>query len=124
MWRKKVMAEENLRVITTRVPQKVIDYVNRVAEEESLDKAAIYRKLLLKAIAQDRVERAIAAYVRDELTLLNAAEMAGLPASIFAEELNKRNIRRGLGIEALREGVDTLNKYLGKKVHNKSPQTH
>ncbi len=118
------MAEENLRVITTRVPQKVIDYVNRVAEEDSLDKAAIYRKLLLKAIAQDRVERVIAAYVRDELTLLNAAETAGLPASIFAEELNKRNIRRGLGIEALREGVDTLNKYLSKKTHNKSPQTH
>ncbi len=66
-------------------------------------------------IAQDRVEQAIAADVRDELTLLNASKMAGLPVSIFAEELNKRNIRRGLGIEAIREGVDTLNKFLSKK---------
>ncbi|HMF31469.1 MAG TPA: UPF0175 family protein [Candidatus Lokiarchaeia archaeon] len=108
------MVEEKLRVITTRVPQKVIDYVEEIAEMDSLDKAAIYRRLLLKAIAQDRVERAVEIYTRDEATLLKAAELAGMPASLFAEELARRNIRRGLGIEALQEGVQNLQNYLDK----------
>ncbi len=110
----RVIEDQNLRVITTRVPQKVVEYIEKDAEEEHLDKAAVYRKFLFEAIEHDRLERAIKDYVDDKSTLLKAAEGAGLPVSLFAEELNKRNIRRGLGLDAFKEGMVTLQKLKGE----------
>lgn len=104
--------EEDLKVVTTRLSQWVIDYVEKVAKEQHLDKATVYRQLLIKAIAQDRLERAIERFQGQHVTITKAAELADLPLTLFVDELNKRHIRRGIGIEEYREGRANLKKGL------------
>ncbi len=105
------MTEDDLQVITTRIPRKIVEYVENVAQQEHLDKATIYRKLLYQAVEHDRLERAIELFRKDEATLLKAAEVAGIPASVFVDELIKRKVNRGLGIEAFHEGMETLREF-------------
>jgi predicted HTH domain antitoxin len=89
-----------------------LEYVEKVAEEDHLDKATEFRRLLQSAIELDRVERAVRAYANSEVTLLKAAELAELPVSLFVDELASRNIRRGLGVEAFLEGMEVLNRHI------------
>ena len=102
--------EEDLKVITTRLSQWVIDYVEKVAKEQNLDKATVYRQLLIKAIAQDRVERAIESFQGQQVTITKAAELADLPLTLFVDELFKRHIRWGVGIEEYARGTANLKK--------------
>ncbi len=91
----------------------MLEYVETTAKEEHADKTSVYRRLLSKAIEEDRLEKAIALYREDKLTLLKAASIAEIPASVFLDELLKRNIKRGLGVEEIENGLRVLEKRLG-----------
>jgi hypothetical protein len=85
--------KDDLQVITTRVPKKIIDYIEKIAKEEHLDKASLYRKFLYEAIEDDKIRRSIEKIKHNEITLLTAAEDAEIPLSVLIDELIHDNAR-------------------------------
>jgi predicted HTH domain antitoxin len=100
--------EDELQIITTRLPKKVIEYVEKVAKEEHLDKASLYRKFLYLAIEEDKLNRAIEKFKQNTISLLTAAQEAEIPITIFIDKLIKANVHWGIGIEEYRDGKKNL----------------
>ena len=61
---------------------------------------------------EDRLDRAIQLFQNEKVTILKAAELAELPLTLFIDELNKRKIRRGVGVTELYESLQTLEDHL------------
>lgn len=64
--------------ITITLDAKLASSLDRIACEESLDRATAIRRLLESSIRQWKLERALAGYRRGELSLGRAAEESGL----------------------------------------------
>ena len=64
--------------ITIRLNAKLTSSLDRVAREESLDRATVIRRLLESSLRRWELERALAGYRRGELSLGRAAEESGL----------------------------------------------
>lgn len=64
--------------INLRLEPDLVAALERVAREESLDRATVIRRLLESSIKRWEIERALRGYQREELSLGRAAEDAGL----------------------------------------------
>ncbi len=103
---------DELKVVTTRIPRKIIEYVEAAAKQDHLDKATMYRLLLARAIEHDRLDRAVEHFRTEKVTLLKAAEEAGCPVTIFIDELNRRKVPRGISASDFREELKDLKNIL------------
>lgn len=59
--------------ITTRVSDEVARDVDEIAEAELLDRSAVIRRLLVEAIREWKVKRALRSYREGKITLWRAA---------------------------------------------------
>lgn len=50
------------KTVSTRMPEEMVRELERIAEEERLDRAALIRKMLLEDIEGYRIRRAAEAY--------------------------------------------------------------
>ncbi|MFW6110821.1 MAG: UPF0175 family protein [Thermoproteota archaeon] len=66
------------KIVSTRVPNHVAEDLKEIEEEEKTDRATVIRKLLAKAIADWKLEKALKLYREGKITLWKAAEIAGL----------------------------------------------
>lgn len=64
--------------ITVRLDRGLVRALDRIAQEESLDRATVIRCLLVNSIKNWEVERALLGYRRGELSIGRGAEEAGL----------------------------------------------
>jgi predicted HTH domain antitoxin len=64
--------------VTTRVPDDIEREIRRISKAERLEKSAIVRRLLSKAIREWRIEHALEEYGQGKVTLWRAAKSAGL----------------------------------------------
>jgi predicted HTH domain antitoxin len=81
------------RTISTRLPEEAVDELERIAEEEHLDRSALVRKLLLDDLEADRLERALEGYRRGEMGVEEAAERAGVSIWRFVDETIRENVQ-------------------------------
>jgi double-stranded uracil-DNA glycosylase len=102
--------------INIRLETALAAALDRVAREESLDRATAIRRLLETSIKQWELDRAVLAYQRGELSLGRAAEEAGLSQWELTDTLRVAGVAHPLtGDEARRrlarlagEPVETL----------------
>ena len=73
---------DTVRQLNLRVPETIVQRLDEIASKEQIDRTALARKMLTEAIQQWKVEDAIAACRRGEITKARAAELAGI--SIYA----------------------------------------
>jgi len=66
-----------LETVTTRLPGKTLEEIERLAEREKVDRSELIRRLLDAALQQRRIDEAIQAYRDGKVTLWKASEMAG-----------------------------------------------
>jgi len=71
-------------VISTRIPEDLESELKRFMEEENIEKSGALRILLSKGINQWRRERALNLFRESKVTLLKAAEIAGINPWDFA----------------------------------------
>lgn len=81
-------------MITTsvRLSKEIVDELDRICQEEDMDKGAIIRKFLKESIKNYKVKKALEMYRDGVVSLWKAAELAGLSYREALEELKKRNI--------------------------------
>lgn len=65
-------------VVSTRVSEEMAKELEEIEREEKTDRATVLRKLLTRAIAEWKLEKALALYRHDKVTLWKAARLAGL----------------------------------------------
>ncbi|KXB02108.1 hypothetical protein AKJ43_02465 [candidate division MSBL1 archaeon SCGC-AAA261D19] len=64
--------------VTTRVPDDIEREIRRISKFERLEKSAVVRRLLSKAIEDWRIDHALEEYKRGKVTLWMAAKSAGV----------------------------------------------
>lgn len=91
--------------LTTRLPDALLDEIERISEEEQLDKSAVARRLLEQAVREHRLASALEAYRDGELTLRGAAAEAGVPLRQLLAELDRHEVPVDYGLEDLEEDL-------------------
>lgn len=91
--------------LTTRISDELEAEIERISEEEHLDKSAVARRLLEDAVADHRREQAFDRYERGEISLETLAEAADLPIRRVLAELRARGVHFQYSTESLREDL-------------------
>lgn len=81
------------RTISTRLSEEAIEQLERIAEEEHLDRSALIRKLLLDDIQAYRLDDALERYAKGELGLEQAANRAGVSLWEFVDATIRENVQ-------------------------------
>lgn len=87
--------------IATRVPRQIVKDINTLANEEKTDRSKIIRELLVDALKEKLVERALERYAKEEISLGKAAELARIPLIDFMCCAAARKIPLHYSIESL-----------------------
>ena len=66
------------KTITSRLPDKMVEEIERIAKLENLDRSSVVRRLLNKAIPEWKLEYALKLYQHKEISLGKAAELSSL----------------------------------------------
>lgn len=81
----------------SRVPLRLLKSIEEVSEEFGVSRSEAIRMLVslgLRDWMREKVDRAIGLYSRGEVSLVRAAELAGLPADMFYDIVTGRGIER------------------------------
>jgi predicted HTH domain antitoxin len=78
--------------ISTRVSPEMANDLEEIEREEKAERATVVRKLLAKAIADRKLERALSLYSSGKVTLWKASKVAGLSLWEMMEIAKQRKI--------------------------------
>jgi predicted HTH domain antitoxin len=81
-------------MVTTsvRLPKETVEEIERLSEEEGIDKGTLIRKLIAESLKEYRIKKALELYREGKVSLWEAAGIAGITYREALEELKKRNI--------------------------------
>jgi len=96
------------RQLNVRVPENLIEELERIAAEEQTDRASIVRRLLAEGLQRWRLEQALQMYRRGQITKERAAELAGVSIYDIMDELRQRGTVAQYTLEELREDLALL----------------
>lgn len=91
--------------LTTRISDELAAEIDRICEEEQLDKSAVTRRLLERAVSERRRETAFGRYERGEISLESLARTADLSLRETLAQLRECGIHFQYSAESLREDV-------------------
>jgi double-stranded uracil-DNA glycosylase len=94
--------------INIRIEADLVSALERVAHEESTDRATVIRRLLEASLRQWEVDRAVEGYRRGELSLGRAAEEAGLTQWELLHLLRAARVAYPLDVEEVAERLHEL----------------
>jgi predicted HTH domain antitoxin len=94
-------------IVSTRVPDNMAKDLEEIEKEEKTDRATVVRKLLAKAIAEWKLERALTLYRDGRITLWKTAKIAGLSLWETMEIVMERKIPFRYAFEDFREDFET-----------------
>lgn len=92
--------------LTTRIPEELADEIERISEEEGLDRSATARQLLTSAVQEHRRAQAFERYEAGELSLGGVSSAANMSLRRTLSELRERGVHFQYSEESLREDFD------------------
>jgi predicted transcriptional regulator len=81
------------QTVSTRLPEDVVEELERIAEEEHLDRSALIRKMLVEDVETYRKEEALERYRRGEIGIEQAARQAEVPLWEFVDVTIRENVQ-------------------------------
>jgi predicted HTH domain antitoxin len=90
-------------ILTTRLPDDLAAEIERISEEEKLDKSAVARRLLKQAVKEHNRKRAFDQYEQGEISLGIVADRTGLSIREVLTELRRRDVHFQYSLESLEE---------------------
>ena len=81
--------------------------LEEIEKEEKTDRATVVRKLLAKAIAEWKLEKALTLYCDGKITLWKAAKIAGLSLWEMMDIVRERKVPFRYAYEDFREDFET-----------------
>jgi hypothetical protein len=91
--------------VAARVSKEMSDLINEISEEEKVDRSTVVRRLLDMGVRDWRTQAALERYGRGSITLLRAAEIAGVSIYEMIALLEERRIPYRYDISDLEEYV-------------------
>lgn len=89
------------KTITSRLPDKMVEEIERIAEIEKLDKSSVIRRLLDRAIPEWKLEYALKLYQDKKISVGKATELSSISIWEFMEKLSQRKIPINYNLEDL-----------------------
>lgn len=89
------------KTITSRLPDEMVEDIERIAEIEKLDKSSIIRRLLSRAIPEWKLEYALKLYQDKKVSIGKAAELSSISIWEFMEKLSQLKIPINYNLEDL-----------------------
>lgn len=99
---------ETTRQLNLRIPESILDELERIAAEEQVDRTAIVRRLLVDGMRRWRLERALRLYEQGQVTKERAAELADVSIYEVMDALRERGAAAQYTLEELHEDLVLL----------------
>lgn len=96
------------KTITSRLPDKMVEEIERIAKLENLDRSSVVRRLLNKAIPEWKLEYALKLYQHKEISLGKAAELSSLSIWEMLEKLSQNRIPLNYDLEELKSDLEKV----------------
>lgn len=93
-------------IVSTRVSDTMAKDLEEIEKEEKSDRATVVRKLLTKAIADWKLERATTLFSSGKVTLWKASKIAGLSLWEMTEIVRKTKVSFQYSFEDFREDFE------------------
>jgi len=99
---------ETTRQLNIRISENLVEGLDYIAAEESVDRTSVARKLLTEGIQQWRLMHALNLYEQGQITKERAAEMAGVSIYDILDELRQRGTVAQYNLDELRQDLSRL----------------
>lgn len=96
-------------VVSARLPRERVNQLEKIAEEEKVDKTTILDRALENYIKEWKLQKAINKYREGTVTLPRAAEIAQLSIWEMIETLNQKHVPSQYSIKDLEEDLKAFN---------------
>ena len=104
-----------LETVTTRLPEKTLEEIERLAERDKVDRSELIRRLLDAALQQRRTDDAVRAYQEGKVTLWRASEMASQSLRQMMEIVKEKKIPIPYTIDDLNRDLEYVRQRTGSK---------
>ncbi len=94
--------------VSVRLPRSLVREIDRLAEDRGVDRSAIVRELLLIAIKEARIKRALDLIRERKVSVWKAAEIAGVTYREMLELLKRYNVPFPLSPEELLKELEEI----------------
>ena len=98
----------NKKFLGLRVEPQVSNIINKIAEEEKLDKTKAIKLLVLAGWKELRLEKSLEQYRKGIISLDKAAKIAGLTVNEMMQQAAANGIKSEETIEEFRKGLAML----------------
>ncbi len=78
--------------ITTRIDDKIVELIDKIAREEGMDRSTVLRRFLIKSANEWLMDKNLKDYEQGKITLWKAARNCGLPLWEIVQEARDRKI--------------------------------
>jgi len=92
-------------VLNIRVEESLLRDLDMLAEMEGLDRSEVARSILKTGIKERKIKKAVELYMKGEVSLARAAEIAGVPLTEMIDIVNRMGIEDRMTVETFRELV-------------------
>ena len=99
---------ERVRQLNLRVPENIVQELDEIASKEQIDRTALARKMFTEAIQRWKVDDAIAACIRGDITKARAAELASMSVYDIMDEVRRRGAPPSYTLDELRQDLKLL----------------
>jgi len=100
------------RNVSVRLDEELVQQVDELADMENLDRSQLLRHVFKEGLEQYRVELAVTQYAEDELTVSEAAALAGVPVGEFMDTLVERGIQADLSVTELEDSLEHARQHI------------
>ncbi len=90
-----------MNVVTARVNEETYKDLKYLMSVEQVDQAELIRRLLDKAVAEEKMQLALSKLREQKITIRKAAELAGVSYTEMFDRANEENIDCGYSLEDL-----------------------
>jgi predicted HTH domain antitoxin len=103
-----VAMSKSMVTISARIRKSQAEEVNQLAMKRGVDRSAVVRGLLDKAIQEEKVEEALGLVRAGKVTVWRAADIAGVTYREMLESLRIHNIPFPLSNEELKREIEEI----------------
>jgi len=84
---------------TIRIPEELLDEIDQIVRELSLDRSAYLREVLRKGFEIDKQDRLLEKYVRGDLSQMEVCSQMNWDPWEFSDQLKARNMHLNVTLE-------------------------
>ena len=89
--------------VAARVPETIVRDIDYVAKEENTDKSKVIRELLSDGVKSKLLELSLKKYLRREISLGRASELAKMSLADFMVKASESKIPMNYSVESLEQ---------------------